>query len=191
MKNAILVHGWNTRDEYYDPEKPTASNDHWFPWLTKQLMIRDIHTVAPEMPGYYPEYEVWKREFERFDVSEDTILIGHSCGGGFLIRWLGENPNRKVGKAILVAPWLGLRFSDDPFDETFFNFEIVRTIAKQTESLHVFNSSDHFEVVAQSVDIIRTKIDDIQYHDFTNKGHFTKTSLGTEAFPELLEEIIR
>ena len=107
MKNAILVHGWVGKQEYYDERYPTASNSHWFPWLTKQLMIRDIHTVAVEMPnGFYPQYEVWKREFERFDITPETLLVGHSCGGGFLVRWLSET-DQKVGRVVLVAPWIG------------------------------------------------------------------------------------
>jgi hypothetical protein len=43
MKNAILIHGWADKHEFYDPKYPTASNSHWFPWITKQLMINDIH----------------------------------------------------------------------------------------------------------------------------------------------------
>ena len=191
MRNAILIHGWNTKEEYYDPDKPTASNDHWFPWLTKQLMLQNIDTIAIEMPkGYYPEYAVWERELNRYDISEETVLIGHSCGSGFLIRWLSENPDIKVGKVFLVAPWLGIRFNDEPFDETFFDFEPIRTIAGQTDGLYVFSSADDFSVVTESVDIIRKTIDDVIYREFDDKGHFTRTSLGTEAFPELLKEII-
>jgi predicted alpha/beta hydrolase family esterase len=190
MKNAILIHGWNTKDEYYDPARPTASNDHWFPWLTKQLVLKDINTVSIEMPnGYYPEYDVWKRELERYDISDQTMLVGHSCGGGFLVRWLSENPDKKVSKVFLVAPWLGLEFGDEPFDKTFFDFEPVRTIAQQTKGLHIFNSTDDFLEVLESVKIIREKVDDIQYHEFNDKGHFVLNSLGGPEFPELLQEI--
>lgn len=191
MKQAILVHGWADCHEFYDPRYPTASNSHWFPWLTKQLMMRDIHTVAPEMPeGYYPQYTIWEKEFERFGITPETMLVGHSCGGGFLVRWLSAHPEQPVGKVVLVAPWLGLRFNDEPFDETFFAFEPRRDIARQTASLHIFNSTDDFPVVQESVKIIRDKIDNIQYREFQGKGHFTTKSLGTETFPELLEELL-
>jgi predicted alpha/beta hydrolase family esterase len=192
MKTCILLHGWADKEEFYNPEIPTASNSHWFPWLTKQLMIKDIHTVAPEMPkGYYPEYSLWKKEFERFDIGPETILVGHSCGGGFLVRWLSENPDQKVGKVILVAPWMGILFNDEPFEDRFFDFEPRRDIAQRTDGLHILNSTDDMSAVLQSVDIIRRKVDDIQYHEFSHKGHFTLTSLGSEKFPELLDEIIK
>ena len=190
MKQVILIHGWNTKEEFYDPQKPTASNDHWFPWLTKELMIRDFHVVAPEMPkGYDPKYDIWKREFERFDITQDTVLIGHSCGGGFLVRWLSEN-QVKVGKVILVAPWLGIDFGEK-FDKSFFDFNIDKKIANKTQGCITFYSKDDFPAIIESVNVLKKNLENVQYCEFKNKGHFTKTSLNTEAFPELLEEILR
>ncbi len=91
MKNAILVHGWAKKAEFLDTSQPTSSNAHWLPWLTKQLMVNGIHTVALEMPNsYYPEYHIWKQELERFTIGPETTLVGHSCGGGFIVRWLSR-----------------------------------------------------------------------------------------------------
>lgn len=191
MKNAILIHGWASKAEFYNPNYPSASNSHWFPWLTKQLMINNIHAVAPEMPnGYYPEYMVWKNELERFDITSETILVGHSLGAGFLMRWLSEKPERKVNKVILVAPWMGHAFSSDPFDETFFNFELNREIASQTKGLHIFNSTDDFSAIQEGVTYLRENVDDIVYHELKGKGHFTLNDIGTEELPELLDEIL-
>lgn len=190
MNNAILVHGWASKNEFYSPDYPTGSNSHWFPWLTKQLMIRDIYTVAVEMPnGFYPEYDVWKREFERFDINENTILVGHSCGGGFLVRWLSEN-DIKVGKVVLVAPWIGDDPGDEPFDTAFFDFTINPAIAHRTQGLTIIHSTNDGDGVKQSVTTLVEKLQDIHYVELENKGHFTLKSLGTDAFPELLEEIV-
>jgi predicted alpha/beta hydrolase family esterase len=191
MKNALLIHGWNTKSEYYDASRPTASNDHWFPWLTKQLVLNDINTVSIEMPnGYYPEYDVWKRELERYDITPETILVGHSCGGGFLVRWLSET-NIKVGKVVLVAPWLGYNTEDEPFDKSFFDFVINGDIASKTQQLHVFYSDDDFDSIQRSVSDIKTATNGVNFRGFHNKGHFTMKSLGGPEFPELLEEIVR
>jgi predicted alpha/beta hydrolase family esterase len=195
MKNAILVHGWGSKAEFYDPECPTASNAHWFPWLSKQLMIRDIHTMALEMPNsYYPEYEIWKKELERFDINEETLLVGHSCGGGFLVRYLSEN-DVKVGKVILVAPWLGILGLDgddheDVFDETFFEFEIDRELAAKTHSLTLIESTNDMSQVQESIQILKNSIDNMKIVTLENKGHFTLDSLGTVGFPELLAEAL-
>lgn len=190
MKNAILVHGWPGKREYYDQHYPTASNSHWFPWLTKQLMVRDIYTVAVEMPeSFYPKYEVWKHEFERFDIDAQTILVGHSCGAGFLVRWLSEN-NVKVGKVVLVAPWIGDDPGDEPFDKTFFDFQIDPDIAKKTETLTIIHSTNDSGGVQKSVKTLVEKLQNIRYIELENRGHFTYKSLEGEEFPELLEELL-
>ncbi|MDR2336899.1 MAG: alpha/beta hydrolase [Candidatus Nomurabacteria bacterium] len=197
MKKALLIHGWTRKESYYNPEYPTPSNSHWFPWLSKQLMLRDIHAVAIEMPrSYYPEYEIWKNELERFELGEDTILVGHSCGGGFLVRYLSEN-NVKVGKVVLVAPWLGLieRKPDDGqseiFDETFFQFEIDKNLAEKTGGLSVMASSDDMAEVKSSIKIITDSVADVKITTLENRGHFTNRAGGEMAFPELLGEILR
>jgi uncharacterized protein len=187
MKNAILVHGWAHKDEYYEPKYPTSSNSHWFPWLSKQLMIKDIHTVAVEMPSsYYPEYDKWKKEFERFEITPETILVGHSCGGGFLIRWLSENKNVKVDKLILVAPWVGTE-PDQPFDSSFFEFDWDPNLFKRTNDLIMFCSTNDVEEVKKSQNIIKSKLTNLKIIELENKGHFTLHGLGTIEFPELLE----
>ncbi|QQR93894.1 alpha/beta hydrolase [bacterium] len=45
-----------------------------------------------------------KAQFEKYDVDENTILVGHSCGCAFLVRRLGGN-KRNVCGLILVTPW--------------------------------------------------------------------------------------
>jgi hypothetical protein len=49
--NAILVPGRPDKDEHYDPKRPSNSEDHWFSWLKRQLILKDIHAVSIEMNG--------------------------------------------------------------------------------------------------------------------------------------------
>ena len=187
MRNAILVHGWAHKDEYYEPKYPTSSNSHWLPWLSKQLMIRDIHTIAVEMPSsYYPDYLKWKIEFERYEITPETILVGHSCGGGFLIRWLSENKDKRVNKLILVAPWVGTE-PDQPFDNTFFEFEWDNGLHLRTNKLIMFSSTNDVKSVKDSEEIIKHKLQNLKTIGLENKGHFTLQGLGSVEFPELLE----
>ena len=185
MKNAIIIHGKPYKDEYYSDKYPSASNFHWIPWLQKQLLIRDIKADTPEMPhAYRPVYEVWKTEFERFDVTPETILVGHSCGGGFLVRWLSEHPDIKVGKVVLVAPWID---PEKELDTGFFNFEIDTQLVSRTGGVTIFNSIDP---VQASVKNLRKTIPNIKYVEFENLGHFCVEDMESEAFPELLKEIL-
>lgn len=189
MKNAVILHGRPGRDEYYDASFPSANNSHWIPWLQKQLLINDIYAQTPEIPkAFNSSYEVWKKEFERFDISDSTLLVGHSKGAGFIVRWLSENSNLKVGKIFLVAPYI------DPDKEEggdFFNFEIDNELTSRTAGLSIFNSLDDMTSVTKSVQILRDSIRDTNYIEFANYGHFTRRGLGKVDFPELLELILK
>lgn len=190
MKNAIILHGACNKEEYYSPEYPSASNFHWLPWLQKQLLIKDIAAATPEMPhGYIPDYKVWKREFERFDITPETILVGHSCGGGFLVRWLSENKDKQVGKVVLVAPWIDPNKTIGE-DNDFFEFEMDIELVSRTKGVTIFNSDTDMKAVHTSVKQIMDTIQNIKLVEFKNKGHFCLSDLGGEAFPELLEEIL-
>ena len=188
MKNAIIVHGTPGKEEYYSDKYPSSSNQYWIPWLQKQLLIKGIYTQTPEMSdAYKPDYKKWKKEFNRYDVDENSILIGHSCGGGFLVRWLSENKT-KVNKVILVAPWL------DPDREkttSFFDFKIDPEITKRVSEVHIMFSEDDYRDILTSVETIRKALPDAQIHTFKNMGHFIFGDMKKCEFPELLELILK
>ncbi len=187
MSSAIIIHGYNDKSEFMDTSRPSASNDHWLPWLQKQLLLNGIETQTPEMPGFYePNYEKWKNLLNKFNPNENTILVGHSCGGGFLVRWLSES-NVKVGKVILVAPWLD---PDHHIDPEFFKFEINQNISGKTGSLTIMYSTDDDPEIIKSIEQIKSTTKNIQYQEFHDKGHFVLGSLKSEKFPELLSLIL-
>ena len=191
MKNAILIPGRPEKDEYYDPKYPTNSNSHWFPWLSKQLQINDIFAVAMEPPQpYSPRYDLWKKEFERFDITTETVLVGHSCGGGFLVRWLSENKDRRVGTVVLVAPWLNPENNPDSDTADFFDFEIDPDLASRMAGFTIFNSDNDFDTIHKSVQIIRDKVKNAKYKEFHNYGHFCYRDLNSVEFPDLLKECL-
>jgi len=186
MSTAIIVHGTPSKEEFFNPLKLSESNKHWIPWLQKQLLINDIFTWTPEMPkAYSPDYKNWQEEFGRYPVNEDSLLVGHSCGGGFLLRWLSEN-RVKIKRVILVAPWL------DPHQEKgpeFFSFKIDPEIVNQVD-LHLFTSNNDSADVLASVEIIKKDLPLIQVREFPGLGHFCQSDLNSEKFPELLDLLL-
>ncbi len=188
MQNAIIVHGMPGKEEYYSEEYPSGSNFQWLPWLQKQLIIRDIKADTPEMPhAYNPQYDIWKKEFERFDVTPETILVGHSCGGGFLLRWLSEHKELSVGKVVLVAPWL------DPERELttgFFDFTIDPDLASRTKGLTILSSNDDSADIGVSVSNILASVKEVVHVPFHGYGHFISAKLREEGFPELLNLVL-
>jgi len=188
MKNAIIVHGRPDKEEYYDLKYPSCSNSHWYPWLQKELLVHEVSAHTPEIPhAFEPDYQIWTREFERYEITSETILVGHSCGGGFLIRWLSEHKDRSVGKVVLVAPWL------DPDRESttdFFDFEINSTMPQHTASFTIFHSDNDSASIQKTVKILRNKIIGYNFREFHNYGHFTFEDMKTTEFPELLKTLL-
>lgn len=189
MKNAIILHGGPSKDEYYNPEAPSMSNSHWIPWLQGQLLKHDIAAATPEVPNSYDRnWKVWTKEVERFEITPNTILVGHSTGSGYFIKYLSIHPKLKVGKVVLVAPWL------DPYhDKTknFFDyFEIDPDFPARTKGVTIFASDNDQESVQKTVEIVRNKVKGIKFRKFHNYGHFCYNDMKTEKFPELLEEVL-
>lgn len=191
VKNAIILHGMPTRENYYSPERPSQSNSHWLPWLAQQLIVRDILAVTPEIPyAYEAEWEKWKREVERFEINENTMAVGHSCGGGFWLRYLSERRQIKINKLVLIAPSQGLAWDEADRIAMFGDFKLDENLAKRTAGTTIFNSIDDREGIQQSVAVIRKVVKGLKYREFKNYGHFTSNAMGSTEFPELLEELL-
>lgn len=184
MKTAVIIHGKPSKEEYLDLANPAQSNRHWFPWLQKQLAIRGVVAQSLEMPEpYEPKYKDWKETFEQMHVDENTALFGHSCGGGFFVRWLSEN-KRNVGEVVLVAPWID---PDRELTTGFFDFKIDPTLTERTKGVMVMYSTDDDLSILETVRILKEKLPNAVFREFHGKGHFCSSDLVNDAFPELLE----
>ena len=187
MKTAIILHGKPSKEGYYNPDRGAQSNEHWLPWIQRQLLLKDYLAQALELPEPYdPNYKKWLSVFERFNVDRNTILIGHSRGGTFLIRWLSEN-KIKTGKVALVAPSLQ---QDKGVEHGFFDFKIDRDFPSRTKSVTVFYSTDDSKSVLETVDFLKKNTEGIEYQKFTDKGHFTFNDMDTVKFPELKKALL-
>lgn len=187
MANAIILHGTCSRKEYFDTQLPSLSNSHWLPWLQKQLLATGISAATPEVPhAYRLDYDVWRREAERYAIASDTLLVGHSTGGGFWIRYISEQPALRTGKVVLVAPWLdpnNIKKSD------FFDFEIDPDLVSRTAGVTIFNSTNDHPGIHWSVEALRQIIPGINYVEFDDYGHFCRDDMHTPEFPELFAEL--
>jgi predicted alpha/beta hydrolase family esterase len=189
MKNAIILHGGPSKKEYYDPAMPSMSNAHWFPWLQGQLLKADIAAATPEVPlSFDRNWPVWTKEVERYELTPETILVGHSTGAGYFIKYLSIHPKLKVGKVVLVAPWLD---PDREHTKNFFDdFEIDPNLVSRTKGVTIFYSNDDQASILKTVEIMRRKTSGIVFRQFHNYGHFCIEDMKTGEFPELLEAVL-
>ncbi|MBP9717692.1 alpha/beta fold hydrolase [Candidatus Gracilibacteria bacterium] len=78
MKRVIIFHGTGG-----------SPQENWFPWLKNILQERGIEVVIPQFPT--PQHQTpenWHAVMEPYLplITPETVLIGHSLGGAFLLR---------------------------------------------------------------------------------------------------------
>lgn len=190
MRNAVLLHGRPAKWEYDLLElfHLKMSNTNWFSWLRKQLVKNDFRVQTPEIPhSYKPEWQTWVKEVENCRINEDSTLVGHSTGAGFWVRYLSEHPELKVGKVVLVAPWIDVEQTNP---EHFFDFKIDPNLAARTKGLVIFSSDNDMKEIQSSVKVLVKEIKGARVKNFHGYGHFTIFSMKTKKFPELLKELL-
>ena len=189
MKKAYILHGCSDRDEYFSMRRPSPSNAHWIPWLQKQLLTKGYLAQTPEMPApYAPDYDAWKSIMDAHTVDEDTIIIAHSCGAGFFLKWLSKREHR-VDKLILVAPLLDL----ERYFGSFLQSRLKPDLMGRIHQLHILYSTDEpVGGVKETVDFLIESYPAAQYHEFDDKRHFCYEQMDEGgAFPELLAIALR
>ena len=164
---------------------------HWMPWLKKQLEASGIKTLTLLMPEpWKPGYEKFRDEFEKYPIDQDSILIGHSCGTSFLVRWLGES-KKKIKMLILVAPWKFYGGDDkNEISEKFYDYEIDESIKSRVGKIIMFNADNEYETGKRSLDVYK-KVLGGETISLPGRGHYTLEFMKTEEFPELLDLILK
>ncbi|MFA6404517.1 MAG: leucine--tRNA ligase [Candidatus Paceibacterota bacterium] len=185
--NAIILHGCPSNVERaMDPKRQTYDK-HWIPWTKKQLEIAGIETLVPLMPEpWHMSYEKWKIEFDKLPITENSILIGHSCGSAFLVRWLGET-KKKVRMLVLVAPWK-INSNNDEFRNKFYTYTIDNEIKDKIKNIFIFTSDDEEDNGKKSVNIFRESLN-AKVIELKKHGHYIYGDMKTEEFPELINLI--
>jgi len=187
-RRCIIIHGCPSDiEKAMDPEKRTYDK-HWIPWTKNQLASRGIDVIAPLMPDpWYPDYEKYKTEFEKYTVNKNTILIGTSGGCAFLVRWLGET-KKNIYKLILIAPWK-IPSSDNNHSQSFYAYTIDESIKKRVQHIIMFTSDNEEPDGKKSLEIFHRHLggEIIELH---NHGHFVIDDMKTEQFPQLIEKAL-
>lgn len=170
---------WNTRT--YD------DSTWWADWL--QFFVELEHDVIMQRP-YFPhahallmKYDEWEKIMDRQEITKDTVLIGHSAGGGFVLKYLSKHPELKVRQVVLVAPWIDVE-DIQPFG-FYDDLKLDDNIVAQTElGIDIMISDDDFPYIKSSVDKIEQNISGVRIHRFSGQGHFTGSKL-----PEIMPVI--
>lgn len=186
----IIIHGSPDDEERALDPSHRSYDKHWMQWTKRALEKKGIPTIIPLMPDpWKPDYEAYKKFFDTLEVNEETILIGHSSGCAFLVRWLGDT-GAKIKKLILVAPWKiaygrGERYENR---KKFYDYPINPAIRKHVSEIIIFTADDEAKDGKKSVALYHDSLGGA-IRELRGHGHYTREDMGTDAFPELLAEI--
>ncbi len=166
--------------------------ENWFPWLKRELEAMGCRKViVPQFPtpdGQTPE--AWFQAFDRYarDFTADTLLVGHSLGGAFLLRVLERSPVR-IKAAFLVAAPVGIKpiknwATDQPFIGHPFDWAAIKA---HCGKFFVFHSDDDpYVCLGNGEELARRLGTELIFRPAS--GHFN-TAAGFEKFDLLLERI--
>lgn len=160
--------------------------------LTLQEKLPEFVVIKPEMPNKdMARYSAWKLWFEKylpFLDSEHLVVVGHSLGAMFLIKYLGESefPIR-ISQLHLVAPVLddqGLNEGDNYLGDFAYDLDIVKNLAQRTDQIFLWHSKDDPCVPFSHSKRIQAELPTAKFMMFEDRGHINQAE-----FPELIEII--
>jgi predicted alpha/beta hydrolase family esterase len=120
-------------------------------------------------------------------VTETTVIIAHSCGAAFIIRWLLET-GKKIQKLILVAP-AKVPETDDDTRKDLYDFDLPSDAPRIADEIVAFISNDfphHMRAFELYEKALSPRVIQLE-----GKGHFLFFQMKTNEFPELLEEVLK
>lgn len=186
-KQLVFIHGGQAYSNYEaflehlrtcDVDDPflEVERKRWQSSLRSELV--DTHDVAYlSMPNKQnAKYEEWKIWFERYHqfLRDGVVLMGHSQGGYFLLKYLIENvmPVRISAVYLLAAPCRSDDFGGEDGGDFVFDLEKVSNVAKQAEHIYILHSQDDPVVPYSHAQRLHEVLPEAELVTFTDKNHF-------------------
>jgi len=177
MKNYFIIHALGRTED-----------DYWYKYIKKYVNDQGYECYVPTLPNINEmNYDSWKKEFDKYKqyINEDSVMIGHSTGSIFIVKYLTEN-NINIYKFISVVGFnevnpLSINLSWEDINKSFFVDDLKKFKVFAKERISFYSPTDVYDFnvlnrFATDIDALKIIID--------TAGHFTK---GYDEFKELLK----
>lgn len=191
MKQVCILGGgtaFESNEQYLDALRAFSPSyerllfaQDWKPGLATILKAEGYDVLMPQMPcKQNAKYDEWAIMFDKIVpfLQQNAILVGHSLGGTFLVRYLGEHPRLHFAKLILIAaPY------DDETSEPLASFKLANNVTeleKSADEIHLVHSEDDPVVPFSEHAKYQAALPTARLHQFSDRSHFF-----TDNFPEI------
>ena len=194
-KQVILIHGGSTFDSYKNYlaflnnlkiDLNRYKRTKWSDSLRQELGNK-FDVLLPKMPNpMNAKYDEWKILFKKisFLLDNNVILIGHSLGAIFLVKYLSENKfPKKILATLLVSP----PYDDEGMEESLGDFVLSKSLNKLNKhggKIFIYQSKDDSVVPYSHLEKYKKALSDAIIREFKKRGHFDQLK-----FPELIKDI--
>jgi non-heme chloroperoxidase len=140
----VFSHGWPLNADAWDPQlNVVASNGY--------------RAIAHDRRGHGRSSQTWQGNemdtyaddlaqlLDQLDLS-DVVLVGHSTGGGEVVRYLARHGQDRIAKAVLLGavPPLMLKTNDNPKGTPMETFDAIRAGVAGDRSAFYYELSESF-----------------------------------------------
>lgn len=169
--------------------------ENWFAWLKQELEAKGYEVTVPQfpsppvVPAKISEWFDVLKEYEN-DITENTVIIGHSLGGIFTLRVL-EKLNHPVKAAFFVGAPIGVRpILNYDRDKAFSGFDFDwENIKEKAQDFVVYQSDDDPYVGLDNGKELAKNLG-VELSFIPNAGHFNKRAGYTE-FEDLKNKLLQ
>ena len=196
-KQVILIYGGLTFDTHKDYllflknlkiDLNRYKRIKWSDSLRQELGSK-FDVLLPKMPNpMNARYSEWKILFKKIAplLENNVILIGHSLGAMFLVKYLSEN---KFPKRILATLLVSAPYNNKGIEESLGDFILPKSLDKlnkQGGKIFIYQSKDDLVVPYSHFEKYKKALPNAIIKEFKKRGHFNQPK-----FPELIKDIKR